>query len=37
MSNSTLLFIIAGIIFVLMYVIALISFPVSFPAVSDFL
>jgi len=30
MSNSTLLFIIAGIIFVLMYGIALISFPVSF-------
>jgi len=30
MSNSTLLFIIAGIIFILMYGIALISFPVSF-------
>ena len=30
LSNSTLLFIIAGIIFILMYGIALISFPVSF-------
>ena len=37
LSNSNLLFMIAGIIFVLMYGFALISYPGSFHAVSDLL